>query len=83
MILEAAAGPAQEVGVEVETHAREGDPADAILNVAEEVGASVIVVGNKGMTGPGASSSAACRTRSPITRPAASTSRGPRDQGFS
>ena len=30
---------------------REGDPADAILTVAEEVGASVIVVGNKGMTG--------------------------------
>ena len=43
--------PAEEAGVEVETHAREGDPADAILNVAEEVGASVIVVGNKGMTG--------------------------------
>ena len=38
-------------GVSVETHAREGDPADAILDVAEEQGADLIVVGNKGMTG--------------------------------
>ena len=38
-------------GIEVETHAREGDPADAILDVAEEKGADLIVVGNKGMTG--------------------------------
>ncbi|MBA2439087.1 MAG: universal stress protein [Thermoleophilaceae bacterium] len=37
--------------VEVETFAREGDPADAILDVAEEKGADLIVVGNKGMTG--------------------------------
>jgi nucleotide-binding universal stress UspA family protein len=41
----------QEEGLEVETHAREGDPADAILDVAEEKGADLIVVGNKGMTG--------------------------------
>jgi nucleotide-binding universal stress UspA family protein len=51
VILEGAAGPAEEAGVEVNTHAREGDPADAILDVAEEIDASVIVVGNKGMTG--------------------------------
>ena len=38
-------------GIEVEVHAREGDPADAILDVAEEQGADLIVVGNKGMTG--------------------------------
>ena len=37
--------------LEVETHAREGDPADAILDVAEEQKADLIVVGNKGMTG--------------------------------
>ena len=37
--------------VEVETYAREGDPADAILDVAEEKNADLIVVGNKGMTG--------------------------------
>ena len=48
-ILEAAAGSAK--GVEVNTHPREGDPADAILDVAEEIGADLIVVGNKGMTG--------------------------------
>ena len=38
-------------GVEVATYAREGDPADAILDVAEEQSADLIVVGNKGMTG--------------------------------
>jgi nucleotide-binding universal stress UspA family protein len=38
-------------GVDVTTFAREGDPADAILDVAEERGADLIVVGNKGMTG--------------------------------
>ena len=50
-ILEAAAGSASQSGVEVNTHPREGDPADAILDVAEEIGADLIVVGNKGMTG--------------------------------
>jgi nucleotide-binding universal stress UspA family protein len=38
-------------GVQVETFAREGDAADAILDVAEEQSAELIVVGNKGMTG--------------------------------
>jgi nucleotide-binding universal stress UspA family protein len=48
------AGGAEELagsGLQVETVAREGDPADAILDVAEETGADLIVVGNKGMTG--------------------------------
>ena len=49
--LEAAAEHIREQGVEVEVHAREGDPADAILDVAEEREAGLIVVGNKGMTG--------------------------------
>jgi nucleotide-binding universal stress UspA family protein len=40
-----------ESSLEVQTFAREGDPADAILDVAEERGADLIVVGNKGMTG--------------------------------
>ena len=40
-----------DAGVEVQTFAREGDPADAILDVAEERDADLIVVGNKGMTG--------------------------------
>ena len=51
VVLDGAAGPAQNEGVEVQTHPREGDPADAILDVAEETGADLIVVGNKGMTG--------------------------------
>jgi nucleotide-binding universal stress UspA family protein len=38
-------------GVATRTFARQGDPADAILDVAEEQGADLIVVGNKGMTG--------------------------------
>ena len=43
---------ATELGVgTVKCHAREGDPADAILDVAEEQGSDLIVVGNKGMTG--------------------------------
>lgn len=36
---------------DVRSYARQGDPADAILDVAEEFGADLIVVGNKGMTG--------------------------------
>ena len=47
----AAAAAAKKEGVEVQTHPVEGDPAEAILNVAEESGADLIVVGNKGMTG--------------------------------
>jgi nucleotide-binding universal stress UspA family protein len=49
--LEDAAQGIRDGGVVVEVHAREGDPADAILDVAEEQGADLIVVGNKGMTG--------------------------------
>jgi nucleotide-binding universal stress UspA family protein len=52
LTLDNAAGAAKKDGVEeVQTHAREGDPADAILDVAEEINADLIVVGNKGMTG--------------------------------
>jgi nucleotide-binding universal stress UspA family protein len=49
--LEAAAAEIREAGVDVEVFARQGDPADAILDVAEERGSDLIVVGNKGMTG--------------------------------
>jgi nucleotide-binding universal stress UspA family protein len=38
-------------GVTVHTFARQGEAADAILDVAEEQNADLIVVGNKGMTG--------------------------------
>jgi len=49
--LEAAAAEIRAAGVEVEVFALQGDPADAILDVAEERGSDLIVVGNKGMTG--------------------------------
>jgi nucleotide-binding universal stress UspA family protein len=49
--LKNAAEQIKEAGVEVQTFAREGDPADAILDVAEERNSGLIVVGNKGMTG--------------------------------
>ena len=49
--LKAGASSLEDQGVDVETLAREGDPADAILDVAEEKNADLIVVGNKGMTG--------------------------------
>lgn len=51
LILDAAAAAAKREGLEVQTHPVEGNPADAILTVAEETGADLIVVGNKGMTG--------------------------------
>jgi len=51
LILDVAAAEAKKQGVEVQTHPVEADPADAILNVAEETKADLIVVGNKGMTG--------------------------------
>ena len=53
--VDATLGAAQEeaatAGVDARTFARQGDPADAILDVAEETGADLIIVGNKGMTG--------------------------------
>lgn len=51
-ILERAAGMMNTRGVDCETHARKGgDPADAILRVAEEQDADVIMVGSMGMQG--------------------------------
>jgi nucleotide-binding universal stress UspA family protein len=49
--LESAVGMAKQAGVDAEPYPREGDPADAILDVAEETKADLVVVGNKGMTG--------------------------------
>jgi nucleotide-binding universal stress UspA family protein len=51
LVLDAAAAEAKKEGLEVQTHPVEGEPAEAILSVAEESGADLIVVGNKGMTG--------------------------------
>lgn len=50
-VLGEAAQEIKQAGVEVDTHSREGEPADAILDVAEEESADLIVVGNQGMTG--------------------------------
>ena len=50
-VLEGVAGTARAIGVEPDCYARRGDPAEAILDVAEEQGADLIVVGNKGMHG--------------------------------
>jgi nucleotide-binding universal stress UspA family protein len=50
-ILDRAAAEAKKAKVDVVTHPREGDPADAILDVAEENDADLVMVGNKGMTG--------------------------------
>jgi nucleotide-binding universal stress UspA family protein len=44
---------ALEASVTVQPHALPGDPADAILKVAEQVNADLIIVGNKGMHGAG------------------------------
>jgi len=49
--LDAAAAEIRAAGVKVEIFARQGDPADAILDVAEERNSDLIVIGNKGMTG--------------------------------
>ena len=49
--LKEAAEQIKQAGVDVETNARQGDPADAILDVAEEQNSDLIIVGNKGMTG--------------------------------
>ncbi len=49
--LESATELAGKAGVEVKSYPRQGDPADAILDVAEEQEADLIIVGNKGMTG--------------------------------
>ena len=38
-------------GIEPTMHAVEGDPAEAIISIAEKVNADLIVVGNKGMRG--------------------------------
>jgi len=50
-ILEAAAGCC--AGVPVETHPSFDDPAEALISLAEQLKADLIVVGNRGMTGRG------------------------------
>jgi nucleotide-binding universal stress UspA family protein len=51
VVLEGAAGAARAEGPEPVTHARRDGPAAALIAVAEDVEADLIVVGNRGMTG--------------------------------
>ncbi len=46
-----AAAAAERDDVKVELHTVPGDPADALISVAREVGADLLVVGNRGMSG--------------------------------
>jgi nucleotide-binding universal stress UspA family protein len=41
------------VGVESETHVWPSEPADALVQIADEQHAQMIIVGNRGMTGTG------------------------------
>jgi nucleotide-binding universal stress UspA family protein len=51
-VLDRALGQARSEDVEVEVHSPKGDPADAILAVATQTGADLIVLGSRGMQGP-------------------------------
>jgi nucleotide-binding universal stress UspA family protein len=50
-VLHEAERVAKAEGIEVETHSRKGDAVDALLSVAKDENADLIVVGNRGMTG--------------------------------
>ncbi len=49
--LEEARQQVEDAGIDAQTYPREGEAADAILDVAEENDADLVLVGNKGMTG--------------------------------
>jgi nucleotide-binding universal stress UspA family protein len=51
VLLQSLSSIAKERGLEPVVHAATGDPADAVIRVAEREHADVIVVGNKGMLG--------------------------------
>jgi nucleotide-binding universal stress UspA family protein len=48
-VLADVADRARSRGVNAQTHARDGDPATVLLELAEELDASLLVVGNKGI----------------------------------
>jgi len=51
LILGNALAAAKKAKVDARTHPVEGDPAEALLDTAEQFDADLIVVGNRGMTG--------------------------------
>ncbi len=52
-VIDEAASRVRMSGLEPHTHMLDRDPGDALLEVAQEVGAEMIVVGNRGMSGAG------------------------------
>ena len=50
-LVQRAAHDARSKGIEVETHVREGQPAEVIIDVANQEQADLIVVGSRGLTG--------------------------------
>jgi nucleotide-binding universal stress UspA family protein len=50
-VCEEASRMARDLGAKVETHLVPGDAAEALISVAEAVGADLLVVGNRGMSG--------------------------------
>jgi nucleotide-binding universal stress UspA family protein len=48
-ILERSEAALRQDGIECETRSAEGDPADVLVRLAEQCGADLLVVGNKGM----------------------------------
>ncbi len=51
LVCEHAATNARRDGVKVEMHSVPGEPADVLVGVAQDTGADLIVVGNRGMSG--------------------------------
>ncbi|HZU61104.1 MAG TPA: universal stress protein [Solirubrobacteraceae bacterium] len=52
-VIDEAASRVRMSGLEPKIHMLDRDPGDALLEVADEVGATMIVVGNRGMSGAG------------------------------
>ena len=50
-VIQEAAAKVRLAGVDVESHTRTGDPADALLDIAEQEKAGLVVVGSQGMHG--------------------------------
>jgi nucleotide-binding universal stress UspA family protein len=69
-VLDAATGAARADGLEVVTHPRLGDPAEALIAVAEEHDADLLVSRNRGISRTSRFLWAAWPTGCPITHPA-------------